>query len=148
MIRDVLEKCRDMIYPANIYCICCGVPIEKTEKYSLCSTCRSEILGKKTEQCVRCGRFLNGEEKNILCMDCAAKEPYFTKGITCTTYDEQTKKMIYNFKYGGKSYLKEPLGEIMWDKIGQAINFDVLIRQSPLKFFPDKAAIFKAISSA
>ena len=127
MKRDILELCRSLVYPANIYCICCGIPIEKTELYSLCHACRIQMLEKKMNKCVICGRFFSGKGKDVLCMDCSAKEPSFSKGITCTIYDDQVKKMIYNFKYGGKSYLKEPLGQIMWSQIEQSVGFDVVI---------------------
>ena len=48
-MRTAAEKAADIIFPPNIYCMACGVPIRPDEPYSLCSRCLQEISWAETD---------------------------------------------------------------------------------------------------
>ena len=42
-LRRFWEELQDMVFPSNIQCIVCGVPIDIDEKYSICGHCYKKI---------------------------------------------------------------------------------------------------------
>jgi ComF family protein len=107
----------DLIYPSNIYCISCNKVIFKDETYSLCGTCREEMLWINEKACVNCGKALQSGYESEKCLDCDSLEHFFSKGYSCVTYGSMEKEILYNLKYNKKGYLSYKLSEIMNDRI-------------------------------
>jgi len=113
----------DFIFPRNIYCIICNKPINKDEKFSLCSHCRREI------------KFLPDRSINKGLEPC-----YYTKAFSTIEYDIYAKKIIYDLKYKGKRYLSYHVAEIMFEQLEKVglTEYDFII---PVPLHRDKEAL-------
>ncbi len=117
----------DYIYPRNIKCMICKGPIPKTNIYSLCKDCFKEIHFIQ-KGCKKCGKPLTLFYKERYCPNCIEKKYYFERSFSCVEYNEKIHKIIYGFKYGGKTYLAYHIAKIMEDKINyEGIDFDYII---------------------
>ena len=114
---DLVDGLLDFVYPRNIECILCGEPIEKTEKYSICASCKIQIQLVDKKACKKCGKSLEELYLPEVCHDCLLTNHFFTTGYTCVLYDEEIKKLIYRLKYGKKRYLAYHMAEMMTAKL-------------------------------
>ncbi len=128
-VRNYFDTLLNFIYPRNIYCILCGVPIEREEKFSLCSPCKSEVMFLRGRVCDKCGKPLDELYIPNRCPQCTNREFYFTKAFSCVEYDENTKKIVYGLKYNGLRYFSYHISEIMGEHLTLLVNtnFDLII---------------------
>lgn len=113
MLSGLLKGLRDLIYPN--YCLVCKNRVEANKKQDLvCSGCWDQVEKNLPPFCASCGRHLDAKaiEKNT-CSSCANVKFYFDRAFSPCSYTGTVKKLIHEFKYGGKDYLGEPLGSIM-----------------------------------
>lgn len=116
------------MYPAYLYCFCCGSIIDKSRVYGLCDSCitRFRWVGEKT--CRKCGKPLNKNIRREFCDDCISGLHIFDRGFTCAGYGLYERQFIAEFKKRGKSYMAEAIGRILHDRIVITnIRFDVII---------------------
>lgn len=113
----------DMVYPPDIYCVCCGTEIDSGELYSMCQDCLSDISWINNKFCAVCGKGLEDWYPEEICGDCINDERAYDRGLSCFQYKESERGMIHEFKYHGKSFMARSLSEIMYDKI-KALNWD------------------------
>jgi competence protein ComFC len=129
-IKNVISIILDYIYPKNIKCILCNNPIDKNNTYSLCKSCFDNISFIK-DGCIKCGKPIeNNSSISAIdeCSYCSDKDFYFKKAISCIEYDETTSKLIYNLKYGRKTYISYHMAQIIRDKLKyENINFDFIV---------------------
>lgn len=114
---DLVDGLLDFVYPRNIECILCGEPIEKTEPYSLCVSCKKGIHFAGEKSCEKCGKPLEELYLPTVCHDCSMSKHCFTQGYTCVAYDGEIKTLIYRLKYGKQRYLAYPIAEMMIAKL-------------------------------
>lgn len=127
-MRTAAEKAADIIFPPNIYCMACGVPIRPDEPYSLCSRCLQEISWANGKLCRVCGKLLEDWYPVNICGECVNRTRNFDRGVTCMQYREIERKIIRDFKYRGKSFLSRKLSEIICDKIlAEGLEFDIIV---------------------
>ncbi len=112
MIKEFL----DLLYPPNIYCLCCGAVIDG-EEYGLCQTCIKSIRWANNKTCHTCGKVLQDWYVLKECTDCRDIDHIFDKGYTCAVYDDMTKPLIHGLKYGGKGYIAQNLATILADRL-------------------------------
>lgn len=121
MKKDLFEKLKraflDLVYPSNIYCICCGDPIFEEELYSLCRNCTDKITWVNERSCSKCGKILQDWYEADYCMDCNYVKHNFKQGFCCVQYGELERQIIHQLKYNGKGYLGRKIAEIMKDRI-------------------------------
>ncbi|QZY54324.1 ComF family protein [Crassaminicella profunda] len=103
----------DFIYPRNIYCILCNESIEKTEKYSLCQSCKEKINFIADRICEKCGKPLDDFYLSKECPDCIKTKHYFTKGFSCVEYNEHMKELVHKLKYKNHRYIAYHMAEMM-----------------------------------
>ncbi|MFZ5968982.1 MAG: ComF family protein [Bacillota bacterium] len=120
ILSELMEGLLDFVYPRNIFCMLCGEAIQKTEEYSLCDECRGEIGFIHGKACSQCGKPLELLYLPDQCHDCIRSSYHFDRGLSCVLYDENMKKLIYRFKYGGDRYLSYSLAQIMTDQLKKA----------------------------
>lgn len=122
MLNDILEY----IYPKNIKCIICKSPISKENSYSLCKDCFNKVNFIKNA-CIKCGKPLTNFYKKEYCPKCDENKYNFERALSCVEYDDNIHKIIYNFKYGRKTYLSYYIAQIMKDKLQyESIDFDYI----------------------
>lgn len=125
---SALEFAEELLFPTNIYCICCGSMIDRSRPYGLCDACVKKFhwIGEKT--CEKCGKALPETYGGRECYDCMAHEHSFHKGFSCLTYGLYERQVILDYKYNGKGYLGKKLGDILFDRIScENLQFDVII---------------------
>lgn len=126
----------DLIYPSNIYCICCGNIIDDSRPYSLCDTCVRTLKWANGRTCSRCGKLLQDDWGSELCADCVERDHVFEKGFTCVEYGAVERELLHRFKYMDKAYLGRKLAEIMYDRIRiEELEIDLVL---PVPMFKRK----------
>jgi len=113
MLSGLLKGLRDLIYPNC--CLVCKNKIPPTvQRQLICAGCRDKVENNLPPFCAGCGRHLDAKAiaKNT-CAGCANVQFYFDRAFSPCLYTGTVKKLIHEFKYGGKDYLGEPLGAMM-----------------------------------
>ena len=105
----IRDKMLESLFPSSLYCISCGCMIDSSRDYALCDRClqRFHWVGEKT--CAKCGK--------ILCYDCRQYERNFDKGFTCVQYGLLERGVLMDYKYKGKSYIGQKLGDVLYDRM-------------------------------
>lgn len=111
----------ELLFPSNIYCICCGNLINKTRPYALCDECLEHIRWVGERTCNLCGKVMADDNSSEICRDCQHTEHFFDKGFTCMVYGQREKEMVHKFKFNGAAYMGDKLGQIMLDRIRQEL---------------------------
>lgn len=93
---EIKEELLNLVYPRNIYCICCGNIIDETRTYSLCDHCMLHISWDLAPARVM--------GPNL-------------KMIRCTGYGIYERSIIFALKYDEHKYIAETIGEIMRDRL-------------------------------
>lgn len=107
----------ELIYPSNIYCICCENLINDSRPYSLCDDCLKNLRWAVEETCASCGKLLQEGYGDDLCTDCTSHPHSFRKGFTCVAYGGKVKDMLLRFKHGERAYYGKKLAQVMADRI-------------------------------
>ncbi len=110
------EAFAELVYPADIYCVCCGRDIEPGALYSMCGDCLSAISWANDKTCAICGKALEDWYPASVCGECAANDRSYDRGLTCFQYKDLERGMIHEFKYRGKSFMARQFSDIMFDK--------------------------------
>ncbi|MGP1570242.1 MAG: ComF family protein [Eubacteriales bacterium] len=135
MAIKILDSVLELIFPSDIYCICCGNLINAGKKYSLCEDCIRDLDWVNAHECEKCGVKLKTGEKKI-CKTCVERTQNFDRAYTCLVYDDMAKKMITEYKFNGKSYMADALADIMVDKFltsGCAADLVIFVPMHPKK---------------
>lgn len=117
MLKELWQGLLDLIYPSNIYCICCGRPINDRLPYALCGYCVRTLKWANKETCDKCGKPLEVKTDDSLCSDCINEPRAFEKGFTCVGYGRSEREIIHRFKYNDKAYYGEKLAWLMYERI-------------------------------
>lgn len=132
-------KLLEWIFPQNLNCVICELPISKKNKYSLCRNCYEELFVIQNP-CVKCGKpqiNLNLDEgENILnCDYCKSKRFLFDRNISFVEYNKLSKKMVFGLKYGKKTYMARHIAGIMGDVLNEKYP-EILEEMDYLLFVP------------
>lgn len=92
---------RDLVFPQSIYCVICGKYIDSKRKYALCSHCIKRMNFKYTE-------FDWGDKES---------NHYLDYGFSAMGYGMYERRLIFNLKYNGKTYMAPILADIIYDAI-------------------------------
>lgn len=129
VLYDYLDTFLNFLYPRNIYCILCNVPIDRYEGYSICLDCKSKLKFIEEKACKKCGKPL--DELYIIdkCPECVHSLYFYTRAISCIEYDDLSKKIIYDLKYHKKRYISYHIAEMICDRLIECniYDFDVIM---------------------
>lgn len=111
LIGQRLRRCSDfvldLIFPPNLYCICCGNLIDDTRTYHLCDHCIEHFRWDYAD---------------------ARISPTGLKMFSCTRYGIYERSLIFAMKYNEQKYLAREIGQIMADRTELAgIDFDYIV---------------------
>ena len=98
-VKRIASGIQDLVFPENLYCICCGNIIDGTRTYSLCDHCISHIRWNIEEP-----RVIETEYGNV----------YMLK---CVDYGIYERSMIFALKYDGHKYIARNIAKIMKDRL-------------------------------
>lgn len=111
----------DILFPENITCIFCNLPISKDNWISSCKACY-EKLAYIQEICIHCGRHGRGAR---MCTHCAQEKYAFDRVFCVLEYNDFMHHTIYAYKYGYKTYFVKYFAEILRDFLDkQSIDYD------------------------
>lgn len=110
-ITPALRPLVDLVYPPR--CPLCGVAL--AEQRGLCPSCWSELEFPTKPACSSCSRPLpTGQADEAQeCYSCHQSPPSHSGVIAATVYNDASRKLILNFKHGGKITLARLLGQLM-----------------------------------
>lgn len=117
------------LYPPR--CVFCNniIPIDKYNKFDVCSNCIEKIPFIKEPTCYKCGK--NISQIKELCNDCSKTEHIYTKGWIALEYNDMTKEAIHRFKYNNFPRYSKTFAEIMYkamkDKNILDYKFDLIV---------------------
>ncbi len=124
MIRRLLE----LVYPENIYCMCCGAYINKTRAYALCDSCMEAFHWQTGRTCRKCGKGLQDTFAGEICYSCMEQEHSFDAAFSCVTYGLNERALLMDFKYGDQTYIGRKIAEIMKDRMAlEDISYDLVV---------------------
>ncbi len=124
----VIERLKELVFPSNIYCICCENMIDDTRPYSLCDACVRNLHWANEKTCNKCGKVLGENYRRTICNDCIETEHFFVQGFTCAEYGMYEKLIIRDYKYHSKPYFGDKLAEIMYDRLAvENLSIDLII---------------------
>lgn len=98
---------RDLIFPMATYCLCCGKYVDSTREYCLCDHCIRHIrwghinidVGKEDDGTV------------------TARDKSLDSARACAFYGLYTRRLIFDLKYDGLTYVARVLGDILADRL-------------------------------
>lgn len=143
-IKNLCGRALDLIYPPDLYCICCGKITDSTRTYRLCNDCIDGIKWASGRTCAKCGKPLSPANPGEICFSCREHEHVFDRGYTCAEYGTHERAMIFSLKYDGRTDIAVTIGEIMSDRMaaesgedGFAGRYDAVL---PVPVHPGKKA--------
>ena len=117
----------ELIFPSNIYCMCCERPIDSKMPYSLCGHCVRIVQWVDGNSCSKCGKPLYNYGSDT-CKDCSLSNREFKRGFTTVRYSRVERDIIHQFKYRDRSYYGEKLAELMYERIlSEDIDADLIL---------------------
>lgn len=117
----LFEAAAGLVFPANIYCICCGDVMSQKRVYGLCDKCTEDIswLAKRIEK----------TDYDSMAFDNA---------YSVCSYDLYSKKIIYRLKFGSAGYMSDNLGRLMAETYMAQESFDHNALVVPVPMHPEK----------
>ena len=112
-MKNIWDIFLDLIYPPDLYCICCGKIIDSTRTYRLCNECMDGIKWANGRLCAKCGKLLSASNPGNICFNCREHPHQFDHGYTCTEYGTHERAMVFALKYHSRADIGVTVGEIM-----------------------------------
>lgn len=106
-IKSILNKFFKTAFSNTWTCNVCGIEIFNDNYY--CEECKSKLKRITSTRCNHCGRLT--ENSTLFCESCSGKNTNFDLARSVYAYNEHVAKIIHNFKYSAKSYLKDIFAE-------------------------------------
>lgn len=103
--KKLMDALMDFVYPQNLYCIVCGNFIDRTRKYCLC------------DHCIRHIEWGNIEVDLSRQPDYIGNSEYVDSVRACFKYGLYSRRLIFELKYNGHSYVARVLGQIAADRV-------------------------------
>lgn len=97
MIR-LIDNLTDFIFPRR--CPVCHDIVAKKGKL-ICDECKDVFVRVKDPFCMKCGKQLSDIDR-VYCTFCEKSNIQFIEGRAVFLYDDNMRKSIYRFKYGGR----------------------------------------------
>lgn len=117
---------REMVFPENIYCISCGMPIKKGNPASLCEECGKKMLEGLPESCTRCGRFVRNPGKGF-CRYCIDEAPSYDGGFAAVAYEDEARRVVHALKYSGRGFIAKNIAYIINETVKKAVEYDIIV---------------------
>ncbi|MDD3349984.1 MAG: ComF family protein, partial [Eubacteriales bacterium] len=128
LLQLIEETFLDLVFPGNIYCICCGKPIDNTALYSVCPSCVRRLSWVDRDFCEHCGKPLSLYSDDGICEDCKNESRVFERGSTCLRYGYIERDLIHDLKYKEKPYLAKHFGVLMYERLlVEGIEEDLIV---------------------
>lgn len=123
MIQNMVHGLFELLYPPH--CIICKASLTADSPHPyVCPECDHTLKPNHPPFCPKCSRFLGAHPESALCGACRRHPPQFDFAWSGCLYTDHLKKMIHDFKYHQRTYLKKYLAHCMIDFI-KKYNLDI-----------------------
>ena len=105
ILARVAEAALQLVFPLSTYCLCCGKPVNSTRSYSICDHCIHRI---------RWGNIvidLEAESRRL------GRASHLDSAAACMKYGLYERRLIFDLKYDGRTYVARAIGKIMADRL-------------------------------
>lgn len=137
MVHKVKETVLNALFPSNIICDICGVELDMTLKYSLCTSCYKAIrkINEEPFRCSCCDKPVERIHEQLesyyyKCKECQEKFSFYQCHRTFAHYEGTMKKILMAIKYHGKthhiSFLVDSLYAVVQREFSQ-VQFDGIV---------------------
>ena len=97
--RSAASRLLDLVFPQNIYCLCCGDTMESSRVHGICDKCAEKI------------NWLDHDPFRASLEDFA-----FDHVLSCCVYGFYPRKIMHDLKLHGKPYIARSIGPLMAEK--------------------------------
>ena len=120
IFSQAAELLLQMFFPLSTYCLCCGKPVDSTRSYSICDHCIRHITWGNI--CID----LEAESRHL------GRQARLDSAVACVRYGLYERRLIFDLKYDGRTYVARALGHIMADRLAagdkeDAGGFDYIV---------------------
>lgn len=122
---NLIRFVQNLIFPQENICYICGEKYSHINEWHICHTCYMKLRLNDGKVCERCGKSLISDSNNK-CKTCFESVRFFKKATSPLVYTGEVKRIIREYKFGGKSYYYKVLGNIMLDHLKKESNCDLL----------------------
>lgn len=105
IIARIAETLLQLIFPMATYCLCCGKYINGSRSYCICDHCIRRITWGHVEI------DLEEEARHI------GRPPSLDSARACMKYGLYERRLIFDLKYDGLTYVSRAIANIMHDRI-------------------------------
>ena len=99
------EGMLQLLFPLSTYCICCGKPVDASRSYSICDHCIHHIMWGNIHI-------------NLEAESCRLGRPArLDSAVACMKYGLYERRLIFDLKYDGRTYVARAIGHIMADRL-------------------------------
>lgn len=95
----IAQKIRDLASTRGYVCDCCGAEIFEYPVKRLCDSCAEALMRNDGLRCAKCGRKTVSQG---ICLNCKAKLPLFTRGLSPLVYGGETASLVNRIKNGNR----------------------------------------------
>lgn len=99
------EGMLQLLFPLSTYCICCGKPVDASRSYSICDHCIHHITWGNIHI------DLEAESRRL------GRPARLDSAVACMKYGLYERRLIFDLKYDGRTYVARAIGHIMADRL-------------------------------
>ncbi len=111
----ILDEIAEILVPEKNLCYICNYRDEYIGQNHICKSCSAELERLEGLVCSKCSKPLDHDAE--LCDECLMKTKCFERAIAPLEYTGFSKKLVRDYKYGGKSYLYKLFGPMIVEKL-------------------------------
>ncbi len=100
IVKFSAETLLDLLFPANIYCVCCGDTMDSSRVHGLCDKCAQKL------------DWLPDDPFHAVLDNFA-----FDSVTACCRYGFYVRQIMNKLKLGGEGYIAEGLGKLMGERM-------------------------------
>lgn len=101
----VAEAVLQWVFPLSTYCLCCGKPVDSARSYSICDHCIHHITWGNIHI------DLEAESRRL------GRPPQLDSAVACVKYGLYERRLIFDLKYDGRTYVARAIADIMADRL-------------------------------
>lgn len=99
------EGMLQLLFPLSTYCICCGKPVDASRSHSICDHCIHHIMWGNIHI------DLEAESRRL------GRPARLDSAVACMKYGLYERRLIFDLKYDGRTYVARAIGHIMADRL-------------------------------
>lgn len=112
-----------LFFVRGIKCLNCGKDLEKKKDIEFCDECLGKLAFiDENKVCQKCGCPTMGEAK--FCLRCKETKRQFKVAKSVFKYDGIVRKLVINFKFNNKPYIKNTFAHLLLEKF-KKLDWDI-----------------------